>query len=135
MCLCSRGVLSVQILYFAHNTIIYDLNICFFVNFFVMRDILIATRSRCVMSVSDKAPETWPFLWNLSRRDSLRVVSGGGVRERERVCTLYSWGRGHAAPAPEKKTVFGWRDFVVVLLEGLVSSKGNHCLYCPVLSV
>jgi hypothetical protein len=45
---------------------------------------MIATRSRCVRSVSDKAPETWPFLWNLSRRESLRVVSGGGVRQRER---------------------------------------------------
>jgi hypothetical protein len=26
-----------------------------------MRDIRIATRSRCVRSVGDKAPETWPF--------------------------------------------------------------------------
>jgi hypothetical protein len=80
MCLCSRGVLLIQIRYFGHSTILYKLK-SFIANFFVMRDILIATCSRCERSVGDdEAPETWPFLWNLSQSENPRVVSGGGVR-------------------------------------------------------
>lgn len=76
----------------------------FIVNLFVIRDILIATCSCCVRSVSDdKAPETWSFLRNLSQRESVRVVIGGGQGESLHPLQM---GTGHAAIAP-KIQVFG----------------------------
>jgi hypothetical protein len=67
-----------------------------------MRDIRIATRSRSVRSVSEsKAPEEWPFLWNLSQRESQRFSSGGGERGSLHPLQM---GRGYAACS--RKAVF-----------------------------
>jgi hypothetical protein len=90
-----------------------------------MQYIRIVTCSSCVRSVSDnKVPETCPFLWNLSQRDSLRVVSGGSEREE---CTLYRWGWGMQLSL-QKDTVFilGWMTYQSCCLKGWLAAKGSN---------
>jgi hypothetical protein len=61
-----------------------------------MRDIRIATRSRCVRSVSDnKAPETWPegCEWRGRERGSLHPLQMGvGVRSLLQKDTVFVLG-------------------------------------------
>jgi hypothetical protein len=57
--------------------------ICVYCDVFVMLDIRIATRSRCVRSVGDnKAPETWPFSMEFVPEGEPEVCEW---RRRERV--------------------------------------------------
>jgi hypothetical protein len=81
-----------------------------------MRDIRIATRSRCVRSVGDnKVPEMWPF--------SMEFVPEGEPEgcewRRERgSCTLYRWGRGYGACSRKAVVVLGLTTKGVKLLCG-----------------
>jgi hypothetical protein len=57
----------------------------------------------CEVSAKTRHQKHGLFLWNLSKRENPRVVSGGGVREE--VCTLYRWGGGTQL-APERQFLF-----------------------------
>jgi hypothetical protein len=68
-----------------------------------MRNNRIATSSSLWgLSATTRHQKRGLFLWNLSQRENLRVVSGGSLREE--VCTLYRWGRGYGACS--RKTQF-----------------------------
>jgi hypothetical protein len=86
----------------------YVNQICVYCDFFVMRDIRIATCSRCVRSVGDnKEPETWPFCtefvpkgepegceWRRRERGSLHSLQiGAGVRSLlQKRQSWFGWG-------------------------------------------
>jgi hypothetical protein len=93
-----------------------------------MRDIRIATGIRCVRSVGDKAPESWPFSmefvpkgepegceWRGRERGSLHPLQmGAGVRSLLQKIQLWFLG------------LMTWQSDCFV---GRVSSKAIQCMY------
>jgi hypothetical protein len=92
-----------------------------------MRDILIASRSRCVRSVGEnKAPETWPFSTEFVPKGEPEGCEGGSLHPLQMGAVLRS--------LLQKDTIFvlglmTWRSDCFVER----SNKATQCMYCLVM--